>query len=145
MDYETIEKEKIALIFRMNRICFRQDFKFYIVSKIKRCPNGLTYDVVYDKERDKFCFVLMTKIYGYESWSNNGLDVYSDHLDYWSGEDVTPEIEAYAEEYFKEKYPDIYNNPRYDFHSHPIPEKYQLFMDAENLSLESIEEHIEEQ
>ena len=117
-------------ILRINRICFGQDFRFFIVSKNKSCPNGLTYDVTYDEETGKYCFILMTKIYGYDSSSNNGISRYSDASDYYYGDDVTPELEEYAEEFFKERHPEIYNDPKFDFHSSATPKKIQLFMDS---------------
>jgi len=112
------EKEWEALQAKMNKICNSMDFRVYMTSKFHFLPRGMTFDVGYYEDKDIFYIDLGIVEYGFNSISNNGLSEFSDLSDiYPSSRDYTVSdvMEIYAEEYIKNNYPEIYNNPKHKF------------------------------
>lgn len=95
---------------RANRLFFNMDWHIFPKPGVKIVPAGFTLSVNTDSEDNVTGFCFTTRMYGYESSSNNGVSSYSDLDDYWDGDDslITPEVEAAAIEYLKKKDTEIY-------------------------------------
>ena len=119
MNFEKMKEWEI-LQAKLNRICNSMDFRVYMTSKFHFLPRGLTLEAgQYEEEEESIFYISLSVMdYGYNSISNNGLSEYSDLSDIRPDSrdySISDEMEIYARDYIKEKYPEIYNNPRYIF------------------------------
>jgi hypothetical protein len=101
--------KKNLLTVQINKICYSPEFNKYYCNKYKFAPSGMTLDI-WEKDDGKFNSALVAKKYGYNS-STTGYSEYEDLSDYTINPyDFTDEQYEYVLKYFKDNYPDIYNN-----------------------------------
>lgn len=100
------------LTVEINKVFHSFDFNQAFCEKFNYAPSGMTLNITEDFSRlgiNRFTPTLMVKHYGFESSSNNGLDIYSDLLDYDVGhENFSDEQIKFVLDYFKHNYPNIY-------------------------------------
>ena len=95
---------------RANRLFFCMDWWFFPKPGVTKVPAGFTMDVITDVEDNVVGHAFITKMYGYDNISNNGVSSFSDLGDWYSGDDslITDELESSALEYLRQKDEEFY-------------------------------------
>lgn len=66
-------EKKCEIDMAFNALFLKQDFRFYVVSKVGHCPCDLNFDTGFNDD-GSIAAVCCMKHYGYESSSNDGPD-----------------------------------------------------------------------
>lgn len=125
---------------RANRLFFNMDWHVFPKPGVNLVPAGFTMSVNTDSEDNVTGFCFTTRMYGYESSSNNGVRSYSDLDDYWDGDDslITPELKAAAIEYLKKKDTEFYGTMIMNKIKHVIAGDWKLELHKSGLTKEDL-------